>query len=244
MVELNEKEKIKAEILWSNAELDLAIIRVNKEFSDCVYILDSEEIALGETVYAIGNPIGSDFEKSISKGIVSGLHRNLEFEENNKNFYLTNLIQTDACTNMGNSGGALVNTEGQLIGICTIKITSAEGISFAVPADIIKSIVNKMEKEEFQQASMGIRAYDKYTIGKLNLGIALNSGVYVGEINADSNAELAGLRVGDVIVKIDEDEINNINNLRKYIYEKSKGEHINLKIIRDNKIHEISMVLE
>lgn len=231
--------------MWSNSELDLSIIKIDRKFSDCAYILDSREIALGENVYAIGNPIGSDFEKSISKGIVSGLHRNLEFEENNKNFYLTNLIQTDACINLGNSGGALVNSQGQLIGISTIKITSAEGIAFAVPADIVKNIVSKLEKEgNFKQASVGIRAYDKYTISKLNLGISLNSGVYVGEINIDSNAELSGLKIGDVIIKIDNEEIKDVNNLRKYIYQKSIGEYINLKIIRDNKIREISMKLE
>lgn len=242
---LSTTEKLKADIVWSNSELDLAILKVNKNFINCAYIIDSENIKIAEDVYVVGNPINDGFEKSVSKGIISGLNRNIEFEEQGKVYYLTNLIQTDASVNFGNSGGALVNTQGQLIGICTIKITSAEGIAFAVPADVVKPIINILEKEEkYIEPRMGIRAYDKYSIDKLNVGKNLNTGVYVAEVNFESSAERSGIRVGDVIIKIDELEIKDINTLRKYIYEKNIGRNVKLKIFRDNRELEILMNLE
>lgn len=244
-VHINKNEKIKADVVWHNSDLDLAIIHVKEDFKTYAYITDSDTVKLGEDVFLIGNPINSDFEKSVSKGIISGTNRNLQFEEQGKEFYLTNMIQTDASSNFGNSGGALINNEGNLIGISTIKITSAEGMSFSVPADVVKEIISKLEeKGEYIQPKVRISVYDKYTIDKLNLGVKLNDGVYVENVDADSNAELAGVKVGDVIIEIDNNKIDSINNFRKYIYGKSIGENINLKIIRDRKNMEISMKLE
>lgn len=244
-VYVGEKEKLKADVVWSNSDLDLAIVKVKKEFQNCAYIVDSESIKLGEDVFAIGNPINSDFEKSISKGIISGLNRNLQFEEQGVQFYLTNMIQTDASTNVGNSGGALINSKGQLIGVTTIKIVSSEGMSFAVPADVVKTIIDKLEESgEYAQPKIRASVYDKYTIDKLNLGIRINEGIYVAEVDVNSNAELAGIKVGDVIVQIDDNRIDSINDFRKYIFGKSIGEKVNLKIIRERNNIEISMNLE
>lgn len=171
---LNSNEKYKANIVWSNSDIDLAILKINYQFEDCLELGDSDDLNLGKRVYTIGNPIGEDFQKSVSMGVISGTNRNLEFEENGKKFYINNLIQTDAAINPGNSGGALINNVGQLIGITTIKISSAESIGFAVPVNIVKPIIKKLEETgNFKEATLGIWAYDKYSIKKINLNINL-----------------------------------------------------------------------
>lgn len=238
-------KKIKADVAWANTELDLAILRVNEKFSNSAVLVESTDLKLGQEVYAIGNPIGSDFEKSVTKGIISGLNRNLEFEENGKKFYLNNLIQTDASINPGNSGGALINNAGQLIGINTIKITSAESMSFAIPVDVINPIIERLEKgENFSEPHLGIWCYDKYSVGKLNLEIKLDKGVYIAQVNADSSSEKIGLKVGDVILQLDENNINTISDFRKYIYEKNIGDTVNLTIKRAAKEYKVDVKLE
>lgn len=101
-----EDKKLKGKVVWCDSQIDLAIIKVNYEFEECIKFGESENIKVGECVYAIGNPLGNNFKKSVTSGIISGLNRNLEFEENGKKMYLNNLIQTDATINSGSSGGA------------------------------------------------------------------------------------------------------------------------------------------
>lgn len=242
---LNYNEKIKSNVVWSNSALDLAILKVNRKFNECAIFGEPDELTLGERVFAIGNPVGMDFQKSVSCGIVSGLNRDLEFEENGTTFYLNNLIQTDATINPGNSGGALINDIGQLVGINTIKITSAEGMGFAVPINIVKPIIDKLERTgKFIEPSMGVWGYDKYSIGKLNSGISLESGIYIGKVDVNGASEKSGVKVGDIILKVDEKELNTISNLRRYIYEKNSGDYVKLRIKRDNSEHDINVKLE
>lgn len=242
---LNYNEKVRSNIVWSNSALDLAILKVNRKFNECAIFGESDELTLGERVFAIGNPVGMDFQKSVSCGIVSGLNRNLEFEENGTTFYLNNLIQTDATINPGNSGGALINDMGQIVGINTIKITSAEGMGFAVPINIVKPIIDKLENTgKFVEPSIGVWGYDKYSIGKLNIGISLQRGIYIGQVDVNGASERSGVKVGDIILKIDEKELNTISDLRRYIYEKNPGDYVKLRIKRDNSEHDINVKLE
>ncbi len=244
-VVLNYNEKIKSNVVWSNSALDLAILKVNRRFDECAILGESDELTLGEQVFAIGNPVGMDFQKSVSCGIVSGLNRNLEFEENGTTFYLNNLIQTDATINPGNSGGALINDVGQLVGINTIKITSAEGMGFAVPINIVKPIIDKLESSgKFIEPSLGIWGYDRYSIGKLNIGVNLKRGIYIGQVDVNGTSEKSGVKVGDIILKVDEKELNTISNFRRYIYEKNPGDYVKLRIRRDNNEHDINVKLE
>lgn len=140
-------------VVWSDADLDLAIVKINTAGLKTINIGDSEELKLGEEVWAIGNPVGIEFQRTITKGIISGLNRTIKIEDENTKTYMEDLIQTDASINTGNSGGALINKKGELIGINTVKITSAEGIGFAVPISIIKPIlISYMQKENFEEA--------------------------------------------------------------------------------------------
>lgn len=140
-------------VVWSDADLDLAIVKINTAGLKAINIGDSEELKLGEEVWAIGNPVGIEFQRTITKGIISGLNRTIKIEDENTKTYMEDLIQTDASINTGNSGGALINKKGELIGINTVKITSAEGIGFAVPISIIKPIlISYMQKGSFEEA--------------------------------------------------------------------------------------------
>lgn len=146
IVEIDENTKLDAKCIWNDEELDLAIIKVDYEFCEAAIIAENDEICVGQEVYAIGNPVSYDFSKSVTKGIISGLNRKVELEENGVKIVYNNLIQTDADTNNGNSGGALINASGKVIGISTVKIVSADGMSFATPVSGVKPIIKKIEE--------------------------------------------------------------------------------------------------
>lgn len=197
---------------------------------------DSDDLKLAQDVFAIGNPLGLDFQKTVTKGIISSLNRTIKIEEENQNVYMEDLIQTDATINEGNSGGALINTEGQLIGINSVKINNAEGIGFAVPINIVKPIINKLiVGGKFDEAWLGIYGYDKEAIQYLNSNIKIENGIYVAQIAADG--PLAGLDIqeGDIIMQIDEAKLNKMNELKKYIYNKSPGDQVKLKLQRNGR---------
>lgn len=227
-------------VVWSDEKLDLAIIKVNQKFSYSATLGDSENIQIGENVYAIGNPIGVEFQRTVTSGIISATNRTITFEENGEKIYMDSLIQTDATINPGNSGGPLLNIYGEIIGINTVKITSAEGIGFAVPINIIKPILNKLDtKGEFIEASIGILAYDSNIAKYANYDIKIDTGVYVLE-NVSNNSNI---RPGDNIIKMDGKEIKKINDLRQYVYTKEPGDTVNLTIIRNKKEEQISVQL-
>ena len=168
-VTLADGEVLTANVVWADSTLDLSIIKVNKQFADFVLLGDSEDIKIGETVFAIGNPIGMEFQRTVTSGIISAKNRTITFEENSEKFFMDNLIQTDATINPGNSGGPLLNIYGEIIGINTVKISSAEGIGFAVPINIVKPIISKLESTgKFDEASIGILGYDSNIINFLN----------------------------------------------------------------------------
>ena len=168
----------------------------------------------------------------------------LNFKEGDIDVYLSNLIQTDAVINPGNSGGPLVNVRGEVIGVNTVKITSADGIGFAVPINVIKPIINRFETEgNFDEPEIGIFAYDKNVIPYLSTGISFENGIYVAQISLDSPAFKSGLQIGDIITKIDGIELEKMCELREYIYKKNVGDRVKLSILRNRKNIEIEVDL-
>ena len=233
-----------ADVIWSDADLDLSIIKINAVGLKIANLGDSNDIKIAEKVYAIGNPVGFEFQKTVTSGIISAINRTIKFEENDKTIYMSNLIQTDASINPGNSGGPLINLEGNVIGINTVKITSAEGIGFAVPINIIKPIIEKLKNEgKFEEAEIGIFAYDKDVIPYLNKKIIFENGIYVQNILQNSPAKNAGLKEGDIITKIDEEVVNRMSDLIEYIYTKKPGDEIKLSILRNRKQLELKFNL-
>ena len=261
-VTMEDGKNYNAIVVWSESNLDLAIIKINMKCINYARLGDSDDIKVGEGVYAIGNPIGFEFQKTVTSGIVSALNRTIIFDESNQTsfmetekndsfhqsnsneIYMSNLIQTDATINPGNSGGPLINNNGEIIGINTVKITSADGIGFAVPINVIKPIIQKLEIEgKFEEASLGIFAYDKNVIPYLNSNIKFETGIYVAQISLDSPAYRTGLQIGDVITKIDGVPLEKMCDLRQYIYSKNIGDTVSLTILRNNKEKNIEVKL-
>ena len=133
-------------VMWSDSSIDLSITKINAKNLEAVTLGNSEDVRVGESVYAIGNPIGYEFRRTVTSGIISAKNRTIKIEENDQSSYMTDLIQTDATINPGNSGGPLITPNGEVIGINTVKITSAEGIGFAIPIDIVKPIIESFKK--------------------------------------------------------------------------------------------------
>lgn len=248
-VTLEDGRTYKANVVWSNSNLDLSICKINMTNLPYAILGSSENLKIGQAVYAIGNPIGFEFQRTVTAGIISAVDRTIKLEEKQGNetkmTYMDDLIQTDATINQGNSGGPLINTNGEIVGINTVKITSAEGIGFAVPIDVIKPIINSYKKEgKFEEAILGIFAYDKNMISYIDSSIEIENGIYVAEIARYSPASKTNLSVGDIITKIDDKELNKMSDLRGYIYSKRPGDKVTLKVYRKNKEYTLEVTLE
>ena len=220
-------------VVWCDSDLDLSITKIDATNLNYATIGDSSNLKSGETVYAIGNPIGYEFRRTITSGIISATNRTIKIEENNSVSYMTDLIQTDASINPGNSGGPLINPSGEVIGVNTVKITTAEGIGFAVPINVVKPVIEKFVTEnKFDEAYLGIYAYDKEVIPYVSSASNFTSGIYVVHIEENSPAISSGIKTGDIITSIDGRSINNMIELREYIYTKSPGDTISINISR------------
>ena len=134
-------------VVWCDSDLDLSITKIDANNLPYATIGNSSNSKVGETVYAIGNPIGYEFRKTITSGIISATNRTIRIEENGKVSYMTDLIQTDASINPGNSGGPLITPSGEIIGVNTVKITTAEGIGFAIPINVVKPVIDNFVKK-------------------------------------------------------------------------------------------------
>lgn len=175
-ITLENGEAYNGIVVWSDQDLDLAIVKINLNGLKPMKLGDSESLKLGEPLYAIGNPIGVEFQRTVTAGIVSGLNRTIKIEDEYGKNYMENLIQTDATINAGNSGGPLINKSGEVIGINTIKVTNAEKIGFAIPINTIKPIIQSfITTGKFEEAYLGIFAYDKEAVSYLNSSLNIDS---------------------------------------------------------------------
>ena len=243
-VTLENGKTFNGTVVWADSNIDLAIIKISANGLEYINLGDSDKISLAEEVYAIGNPIGIEFQRTVTKGIISGINRTIKLNENETESYMEDLIQTDATINKGNSGGPLVNKDGELIGINTVKITEAEGIGFAVPVNIIKPILERLVKDgKFEEAYLGIYGYDKEVIPYLDSNLEIESGVYVASIQVDGPLFNKEIIIGDIITKIDDVKINKMNDLKKYIYTKSPGDAVTLKVKRGDSEFEMKITL-
>ena len=233
-------------VVWSDSDLDVSITKINAKNLKYVELGDSSSIRVGETVYAIGNPIGYEFRRTVTSGIISAKNRTIKIEEDDKSSYMTDLIQTDATINPGNSGGPIIYPNGQVIGINTVKITSAEGIGFAIPINIIKPIIESFKNTgSFEEANIGIYAYDKEVVPYLKgvYNVSFDKGIYVAQITKNGPADNTELKVEDIITKIDNVELNTMNDLRQYIYTKKPNDVVTLSITRGKITKDIKLTL-
>lgn len=221
-------------VLWYDQVLDLAVLKVDVRNAHAAVLGDSDKLEVGELSVAIGNPLGLDFQRSVTSGVISGLHRSIRVDEFN---VIEDLIQTDASINPGNSGGPLLNSRGEVIGINTAKMKTGEGLGFAIPINLVKPIVNEViEKGGFDNAYIGFEGtevdlYQRQTGKKLEA----KSGAVIVNVIPNSPADEAGLKASDVIIKIDEDEVDSMTRLRRLLYKYKIGDKAVLRINRDGK---------
>lgn len=231
-------------VIWIDSNIDLAIVKISADNLEYINMGDSDSLSLAEEVYAIGNPIGIEFQRTVTKGIISGINRTIKIEDEANPSYMEDLIQTDATINEGNSGGPLINEKGELIGINTVKISGAEGIGFAVPINIIKPILEKfINTGKFDEAYLGLYGYDKEVIPYLEENLKIDKGVYIASIQADGPMLNKDIKIGDIITKIDDVQINKMNDLKRYVYTKSPGDKVNITINRNEKEQTIEIEL-
>lgn len=235
-------DKLPATILWNDVALDLAVIKVDATNLPAATLGDSDELEVGEIAVAIGNPLGLEFQRSVTSGIISGLNRSIKITNNNVLYgtvqtnIIENLIQTDASINSGNSGGPLLNSKGEVIGINTAKIKSAEGLGFSIPINEAKMIIEEVIKNgAYRTVLMGIsgRSVDEYQ-ARLGVNLSVDKGVILVQVGENTPASKAGLLIGDIITKIDDVEIDNINQLKKVLYRYKLGDKATVTIIRNN----------
>lgn len=245
IVNLENGETAQGKVIWCDENIDLAIVKVDKKNLIPAKIGDSDNLKIGEEVLAIGNPLGVEFQRTTTKGIVSGLNRTLKFEENDNTVLMEDLIQTDASINTGNSGGPLINLSGEVVGINTVKITSAEGMGFAVPIDIVLPILNKIENgKKIKEAKLGAFVYDKEIVKYTKSSKNIEKGLYVTDVSKLGAAEKAGIRKGDILISVDGIELNKVTDLRRYIFEKEPGDTVSFIINRNNRIENLKVELK
>ncbi|WP_338112820.1 S1C family serine protease [Oceanobacillus polygoni] len=241
---LNDDERIPATVLGGDTLTDLAVLEVDGASIDTVANLgSSDDLAVGETVLAIGNPLGLDFANTVTKGIISGLNRTVEVDTNSDGQadWITEVLQTDAAINPGNSGGALVNSNGEVIGINSMKIaqSSVEGIGFAIPVSAALPIMEQLESGEISRPLIGISTASLHQVPpqyryEINLPEDVEGGMVVADVQSGSPADAAGLQQFDVITKINGQEVTSILELRKYLYSETNiGDDIEIEYIRD-----------
>ncbi len=239
-VYLMDGRELEGTVLWQDAGLDLAVLKVDATDLPIGELGNSEEIEVGDTAIAIGNPLGFRFERTVTQGIISGLNRSILVEQS----IMEDLIQTDAAINPGNSGGPLINNKGEIVGINTIKVT-AEGLGFAIPINVIKPVIKHfVEDGMFNPPYLGIYTLDREILGYYETDIVIKSGLYIHEIIKGSSAEKVGLKEGDIITHIDDIEVNTMLKLRSVLYYKKPGDTVTIKFNRSGTIHEVEAVLQ
>ncbi len=244
-----EGETYEAEILGSDEYSDIAVLKVDKKAVLGVATLgNNDKTKLGDTVFTVGSPLGKDYIGTVTKGIISGKDRKLTTSKK----YVTEVLQVDAALNPGNSGGPLVNINGEVIGINSLKLAEEEieGMGFAIPIEMVKSIAEKLEKKEsVDRPLFGITMLDVDDVYQLyRNGITLNDdvdkGIVVVDVQKDTPAYAAKLQKGDVILAINDINIDDVAYFRAELYKYSVGDTITIKYLRDNKINEVKAKLD
>lgn len=255
-VALNDDTHLNATVLGTDELTDLAVLEIDGTDIEVVANLGSSgDLNIGETVFAIGNPLGLEFSGSVTKGIISGLDRSIEVDTNgdNRPDWITEVIQTDAAINPGNSGGALINIDGKVVGINSMKIaqSAVEGIGFAIPMDAALPIMEQLETNgEVARPFIGITTASINQVplqyqDKVALPEEIEGGMVVADVQAGSPADEAGLQQFDVITKIDGHEINTLLDLRKYMYsETSINDNVDIEIFRNGKPKVVTIQLK
>jgi serine protease Do len=237
-------------ILGAHPQYDLAIVKIDGKNLPVAPLGDSSDLLVGEWAIAIGNPFGfllNDTQPTVTAGVISATHRDIKSQSASGAIY-KNMIQTDAAINPGNSGGPLVNANGEVIGVNTFIFTKSggsEGIGFAIPIDAAKRVVDELIRYgKVRNVWIGVRTWDLTPYVAERLGTTDRNGMYVAEIERGSPADKAGVRVGDIIRKVNGTPVSDSNEAYRAIFGANVGDTITLTVERDGAQETLRLVLE
>lgn len=234
-VVLNNRKSYNGRIIGTDPSTDLAVVKIEERNLPFLPYGNSDNVQVGEWVLAVGNPF--NLTSTVTAGIVSAKARNIGILSRGMSNSVESFIQTDAAVNPGNSGGALVNVKGELIGINTAIATetgSFSGYSFAIPVNLASKIADDILKfGSVQRGYLGVSIQDLNAEIADKEGIKLNEGVFVADFAAQSAAEKAGIKKGDVIVKVDNEDVKSVPQLQEYISRKRPGDEVNVTVNRN-----------
>lgn len=245
-VSLYDGREVDGTVLWNDSSLDLAVVKIEADNLQAAELGDSDDLSIGQYAGAIGNPMSMDFSRSFTQGVISGLDRTITVTDGSKQTTMEHLIQTDATINSGNSGGPLLNSQGQVIGINSAKMSSAEGLGFAIPINTALPIVEEVRsKGEFTKAYIGISGIDLSTYLKSypSEDFGVESGVLVVETTAGMGAEKAGMKAYDVITEINGESVTGMNSLNAQLVRFRPGDTVKVTYYRGGQKGEVNVEL-
>ena len=243
-ITFNDEHETSATIVGTDPGTDLALIKVDEEDLPYLTFGNSDNVKIGEWVLAVGNPF--DLNSTVTAGIVSAKARNINILGGQS--AIESFIQTDAVVNRGNSGGALVNTNGELVGINAAIASHTgvyEGYSFAIPVNIVRKVVKDiMEYGEVQRGYLGVQIQDINAEFADAMGLDNTKGIYIASVVENSGADEAGLKKGDVILSVNGNKTNSLSTLLGYIGQYNPGAKVIVEVKRDEKIRKFDVVLK
>lgn len=245
-VVLNDKRSYDAKVIGTDPSTDLALIKIEEKELPAIKFGNSDQVKVGEWVLAVGNPF--NLTSTVTAGIVSAKGRNINILREKSNMAIESFIQTDAAVNPGNSGGALVNIRGELIGINTAIASPTgafAGYSFAVPVNLVKKVIEDLSKYgQAQRGLLGVMIQDITPVLMKEKGIKDYKGVYVASVNKNSAAEKAGLKEGDVILKINGTSVNSPAEIQEIVGLYRPGDKVKVNYRRDGKEYDTETILK
>ena len=244
--------EVTAKILGSDEYADIAVLSIDLQYvAKVVEIGSSDSASVGDTIFTVGSPLGYEYMGTVTKGILSGKNRTVSVDLTNGE-YIMEVLQIDAAINPGNSGGPLLNINGQVIGVNSLKLVKSEieGMGFALPIEIVMGFVGRLEKgEKIARPLIGVELIDvndTYSLYRKGILIEDNivNGVVISDITKNMPADQSGLRVGDIILEINNYKTNDIAHFRYNLYKFSIGDVITITYIRDGKTLEAKVTLD
>jgi len=242
IVSLSDGNTVNGTLIGTDEMTDIAVVKVDAKDLPVAELGNSDEVVVGEPAIAIGNPMGLEFQGSVTVGVISALNRTLDLNDRR-----VKLFQTDAPISPGNSGGALVNADGEVIGINSIKLATngVEGMGFAIPINTVKAIVAElMDKGYVARPYLGVTIFDKPTAARYGYQLTIDKGVYVFQIALDSPAGRAGFQRGDIILNIDGKDVNSVADVRNEVAAHKVGDKIKVLLDRDGKQETVELTLK
>ena len=242
IVSLSDGRSLKGKLVGKDELTDLAVVKVDADDLPTAVFGDSDHVVVGEPAIAIGNPMGLEFQGSVTAGVISALNRTLDVSDRR-----VKLLQTDAAISPGNSGGALVNADGEVIGINSAKVAASgvEGMGFSIPINTVQTVINEIiEKGYVARPYLGVSVFDPTTAARYGYQLNIDKGVYIFRLTLDGPCGKAGFQRGDIILEINGEEINSVSELRSKIASYKVGDKITIVYDRNDTKRKAEVILE